>query len=299
MCVLDAVNRFSLQIVKSQLWRETFASRKQSKYYSNSLREENAKSGLGSDYRWSNPSLIDHLDPLFFCNRSPASPTGTRLLHSLLLKAVNTSKMGGKNVFSVPIFFVLFRETVEAGIVVSCLLSLVDQLAPVDSKDQDAVVVQKKLRKRMRWMVSRFWSHFDSPVIFFYLSDRSIWKRWIGMGRLIDWVSYHDLYRCCFHCRFLHTIIGFVGKIRRWVWTEKFRRRGVHSTLADTLLPTCCRSIRRNLLFNRGDSHLFHVSRNAQNRQITDQVEAQVCCSFQQRRERTSDRARTSTRSKR
>ncbi|GAA5960997.1 hypothetical protein JCM3765_006496 [Sporobolomyces pararoseus] len=61
--------------------------------------------------------------------------------------------MGGKNVFSVPIFFVLFRETVEAGIVVSCLLSLVDQLAPVDSKDQDAVVVQKKLRKRMRWMV--------------------------------------------------------------------------------------------------------------------------------------------------
>ncbi|GAA6025990.1 hypothetical protein JCM11491_000591 [Sporobolomyces phaffii] len=60
--------------------------------------------------------------------------------------------MGG-TIFSVPIFFVLFRETVEAGIVVACLLSLVDQLSPVNSDNEETLVVQKKLRKRMRWMV--------------------------------------------------------------------------------------------------------------------------------------------------
>lgn len=52
-----------------------------------------------------------------------------------------------------PIFFVLFRETVEAAIVTACLLSLVDQLSPVDSKDEGSLAVQKQLRKRMRWMV--------------------------------------------------------------------------------------------------------------------------------------------------
>ncbi|GAA5938449.1 uncharacterized protein JCM15063_000739 [Sporobolomyces koalae] len=59
----------------------------------------------------------------------------------------------GRNIFSVPIFFVLFRETLEAGVIVATLLSLVEQLAPVDSKDEASLTVQKKLRKRMRWMV--------------------------------------------------------------------------------------------------------------------------------------------------
>lgn len=33
-----------------------------------------------------------------------------------------------KNLFSVPIFFIVFRETVEAAIIVSVLLSLAEQL---------------------------------------------------------------------------------------------------------------------------------------------------------------------------
>jgi high-affinity iron transporter len=69
--------------------------------------------------------------------------------------------MGGNSVFSVPIFFVLLRETIEAGLVVSCCLSLVDQLSPVTSADDQGS--QKKLRKRMRWMVSSLSLSFSSP----------------------------------------------------------------------------------------------------------------------------------------
>ena len=38
----------------------------------------------------------------------------------------------GKNVFSVPIFFIVFRETLEAAIIVSVLLGLVEQIAYED-----------------------------------------------------------------------------------------------------------------------------------------------------------------------
>lgn len=38
----------------------------------------------------------------------------------------------GKNVFSVPIFFIVFRETLEAAIIVSVLLGLVEQIANDD-----------------------------------------------------------------------------------------------------------------------------------------------------------------------
>ncbi len=39
----------------------------------------------------------------------------------------------GKNVFSVPISFIVFRETLEAAIVVSVLLGLVKQIAYKDN----------------------------------------------------------------------------------------------------------------------------------------------------------------------
>ena len=38
----------------------------------------------------------------------------------------------GKNVFSVPIFFIVFRETLEAAIIVSVLLGLVEQIVHED-----------------------------------------------------------------------------------------------------------------------------------------------------------------------
>ena len=38
----------------------------------------------------------------------------------------------GRNVFSVPIFFIVFRETLEAAIIVSVLLGLVEQIAYED-----------------------------------------------------------------------------------------------------------------------------------------------------------------------
>jgi high-affinity iron transporter len=49
------------------------------------------------------------------------------------------------NVFAVPIFFIVFRETIETGIVISVLLSfLKQQLGP----EQDAAIY-KRLRKQV------------------------------------------------------------------------------------------------------------------------------------------------------
>jgi high-affinity iron transporter len=47
----------------------------------------------------------------------------------------------GKNVFSVPIFFIVFRETLEAAIIVSVLCSLVEQIARDDKRSPNATVV--------------------------------------------------------------------------------------------------------------------------------------------------------------
>jgi high-affinity iron transporter len=39
-----------------------------------------------------------------------------------------------RNIFSVPIFFIVFRETLEAVIIVSVLLGLVEQIVHADSQ---------------------------------------------------------------------------------------------------------------------------------------------------------------------
>jgi len=99
----------------------------------------------------------------------------------------------GKNVFSVPIFFIVFRETLEAAIIVSVLLGLVEQIAnedgapsasttvvgtvhekrdgdvsptdrdnssaeqidsePVLDSDEDAETRKKRFIRRMRWQI--------------------------------------------------------------------------------------------------------------------------------------------------
>nr|ABE60665.1 Ftr1 protein [Phanerodontia chrysosporium] len=90
----------------------------------------------------------------------------------------------GKNVFSVPIFFIVFRETLEAAIIVSVLCSLVEQIATDDKplsqattvagalqdkpespaadaladqpeleSPEDALVRQRRFIRRMRWQI--------------------------------------------------------------------------------------------------------------------------------------------------
>lgn len=51
------------------------------------------------------------------------------------------------SVFSVPVFFVIFRETVEVGIIVSVLLAFLKQTLDGPSRD---VAVYKKLRRQVR-----------------------------------------------------------------------------------------------------------------------------------------------------
>ncbi|KAF7790000.1 hypothetical protein EIP86_000948 [Pleurotus ostreatoroseus] len=48
----------------------------------------------------------------------------------------------GKNVFSVPIFFIVFRETLEAAIIVSVLLGLVEQIAYEDAASNTPSLIE-------------------------------------------------------------------------------------------------------------------------------------------------------------
>jgi high-affinity iron transporter len=77
----------------------------------------------------------------------------------------------GKNLFSVPIFFIVFRETLEAAIIVSVLLGLVEQIvredpnhvAPSDSKNdalsdpvlaEDHLIRSRRLIRKLRIQVT-------------------------------------------------------------------------------------------------------------------------------------------------
>jgi high-affinity Fe2+/Pb2+ permease len=64
------------------------------------------------------------------------------------------------NVFAVPVFFIVFRETLETGLVVSILLAfLKQQIGP----EQD-----KKTYQRLRKQVSQL---SDGPIAFFIVSS--------------------------------------------------------------------------------------------------------------------------------
>lgn len=84
----------------------------------------------------------------------------------------------GKNLFSVPIFFIVFRETLEAAIIISVLLGLVEQIvqddpnrltnvvqttagdstddslpSPVASDPEDATIRSRRLIRKLRIQV--------------------------------------------------------------------------------------------------------------------------------------------------
>ncbi|KAI5116372.1 hypothetical protein M0805_008685 [Coniferiporia weirii] len=69
----------------------------------------------------------------------------------------------GRSLFSVPIFFIVFRETLEAVIIVSVLLGLVEQIARPAVADQEA---------RGRIFVSD-WKHPNHPEHHAYLRDKA------------------------------------------------------------------------------------------------------------------------------
>lgn len=54
----------------------------------------------------------------------------------------------GKNVFSVPIFFIVFRETLEAAIIVSVLLGLVEQIVHEDSPTSATTTVAGNISEK-------------------------------------------------------------------------------------------------------------------------------------------------------
>jgi len=74
------------------------------------------------------------------------------------------------NLFSVPIFFIVFRETVEAAIIVSVLLGLAKQIvdegqSPVDTETEsnalsvtpaDDALQRRRLLRKMKIQVLRF-----------------------------------------------------------------------------------------------------------------------------------------------
>lgn len=59
-----------------------------------------------------------------------------------------------KNVFAVPVFFIVFRETIEAAIIVSVLLAFLKQT--LDGPNRDEVVYKKLVRQVFLPSISPF-----------------------------------------------------------------------------------------------------------------------------------------------
>ena len=54
----------------------------------------------------------------------------------------------GKNLFSVPIFFIVFRETLEAAIIVSVLLGLAEQIVHDDPPSSQSTTVRSEISEK-------------------------------------------------------------------------------------------------------------------------------------------------------
>ncbi len=54
----------------------------------------------------------------------------------------------GKNLFSVPIFFIVFRETLEAAIIVSVLLGLAEQIVHDDPPSTQSTIVRTEISEK-------------------------------------------------------------------------------------------------------------------------------------------------------
>ena len=54
----------------------------------------------------------------------------------------------GKNLFSVPIFFIVFRETLEAAIIVSVLLGLAEQIVHDDPPSSQSTTVRTEISEK-------------------------------------------------------------------------------------------------------------------------------------------------------
>lgn len=54
----------------------------------------------------------------------------------------------GKNLFSVPIFFIVFRETLEAAIIVSVLLGLAEQIVHEDPASPTTTTLRTELSEK-------------------------------------------------------------------------------------------------------------------------------------------------------
>lgn len=70
-----------------------------------------------------------------------------------------------KNLFSVPIFFIVFRETLEASIIISVLLGLVEQIARPESRASTIIETPTLYRDDKRETESNepSGSHVQSP----------------------------------------------------------------------------------------------------------------------------------------
>jgi hypothetical protein len=161
-------------------------------------------------------------------------------------------------VFSVPIFFIIFRETLEASIVISVLLSLVDQLvadgpsniSTSSTSTEQPSLDKKRLKRRLRIQVCSFGSCLP-----FYHSFPMVQKIFIG----------------CFAGFFLALAIGaafivvwFKKASNLWAKTEELWEgvfRFFLKSLPNIFLKIA--TLQRCTLAHRCDHHFLHGHHNA------------------------------------
>ena len=121
------------------------------------------------------------------------------------------------NVFSVTVFLLVFRETLEAAVIISVLLGLVKQIVYDDTSplhsiidenqpaegDADDATRKRRLLRKLRIQVRSLRSPY--PLALMQLCEGLRWCRSRVFHRIGHW--------CGFHCRLVHSGIQSLGKI--------------------------------------------------------------------------------------
>ena len=183
----------------------------------------------------------------------------------------------GKSVFSVPIFFIVFRETLEAAIIVSVLLGLVEQI--VKESDGTALgLVEPNVQGELDNVEQEAKQHAQSDTASSTQQDSDVSApellvepdRDLAMKRLMRkmrlqiffWCcsrpNHRSCYRCCFHRRLVHPSVPTCGQVRRDCGKVGRTHATQKKALCSPVLPC------RYFLGHRSDHHLRHGCYHAQ-----------------------------------
>jgi high-affinity iron transporter len=162
------------------------------------------------------------------------------LISTIYHKAENLSQFRPKHtkmveLFSIPMFFILFRETLEAAIIVSILLSFIDRIDLPSLEQVDVEKVRSKFKK-MVWIGTAIGLIVTlivggTVISIFYISGRNLWD---GAAEYL-WEAVFGFIACIF------ITLTAISMLKSHDLTEKLQaklQRKIEESADDSISPS-------------------------------------------------------------